>query len=259
MSFHTAAYFQDTGGAVVNSQIAALADNVLTIRSASFFLEQDMQALYFSVYGTALDAARLDSPTLRDISRPQLAPMGDAVIPPTTGPRVVDWTQRPLAIPAQEQVALEITDATAVANNVHGVIGLQERFDPAPSGPMTTILWTAAGPAVANAWTSVGALVEENTLRDGDYAVVGMQAFSTTMIAARLNFQGVNAMAERPGCIGGAAQDVLTHPMFRNGRLGKWGQFSNVILPVVEVLCNAADAAFRILVDVVQISGSRPR
>lgn len=251
--FHTAAYFQDTGGAVVNSQIAALRDDFLTIRNANFFLVSPADLLFAGVYGTALDAARLDSPTIRDVTRPQLAPLGDAVIPPTTGPRVVDMHGNPLRVPSEEEISLEITDATAVANNVTGIIGLRFQQRAAPSGSVFTLLATSTTVAVANVWSNIGPLTFENTLRAGEYAVVGMQAFSANMIAARLLFTNVNGQLERPGCIGGAAQDVLTHMIFRNGRLGLWGTFDNVILPEVEVLANGADAAFRILIDIVKI------
>jgi hypothetical protein len=43
------------------------------------------------------------------------------------------------------------------------------------------------------------------------------------------------------------------HPLFRLGHMGQWGQFRDNIMPNVEVLCNGADAAHEVYLDVMPL------
>lgn len=109
--------------------------------------------------------------------------------------------------------------------------------------PMETIRFVGQAAAVAAAWTP-SAMVFDQALKAGMYAVVGMRFISTTPVIARLIFANQGA---RPGCIGyttpvdGVAP--VENPMFRNGNLGVWGTFSHTTPPQMELLCQVADAA----------------
>lgn len=254
MSFHTAAFFQSTAGIVVNQQINALADQLFTIRSNRFLFSQDLQMLYMAVMAADLTNARLDSPKLRNITNPFMLPVGNAVVPGTE-PRVADLQREPLTLPANEELALQVTEATVLGSNITGIFGARISDQPIPGGSVFTLRGTAAGPAVVNTWTDIGDITFTNTLQAGQYAIVGAMVYSATGQGFRINFQGVDGQLERPGGIMGAAEDVQTHRIFRQGRLGLWGTFDNIILPRVEVLANAADAAFVIYWDLIPISG----
>lgn len=251
--FHTAAWFEDFGAAAVNQAVAALLDDVLVIRSGDFFFfENPLDVLYVGVYGVDLTNARLNSPTIRAVTQPFLLPLGAAVAPGTE-PRVADLTRNPFNLKANENVSLEVSDPGVGGGNITGIIGLQQNFVPAPSGPVFTIRGTSAGPAVANTWTDAGVITYTNDLPPGMYSVIGAMSYSATMQGFRVNFQSTSGQKLRPGGIGAVAEDSQTHPIFRMGRLGEWGRFDQVIMPQFDVLCNAADAAFVHYLDLVKV------
>lgn len=109
--------------------------------------------------------------------------------------------------------------------------------------PIETVRFIGQAAAVAAVW-SPSAIVFDQALKAGTYAVVGMKLNSTTPVIARLIFANQGA---RPGCIGYtvpvAGVGPVENPMFRNGNLGVWGTFSHSNPPQMELLCQAADAA----------------
>jgi len=254
LSFHTAAYFQTSVAVTVDTQVAALADQLFTIRSARFLFGEDLEMLFMGVMAADLTNARMDSPKLRNITNPFMLPIGNAVIPGTE-PRVTNLVREPMMLPANEEIALQVTEASIAGSNITGVFGARVNTPAMPRGSIFTMRGTAVGPAVANTWTDIGDVTFTNTLQAGDYAIVGAMLYSANAQGFRINFQGVNGQLERPGGIAGAAEDVQTHEIFRQGRLGLWGNFNNIILPRIEVLANAADAAFVVYLDLIPISG----
>lgn len=109
--------------------------------------------------------------------------------------------------------------------------------------PMETVRFVGQAAAVAAVW-SPSAMVFDQALKAGTYAVVGMKLNATTPVLARLIFANQGA---RPGCIGyvtpADAVGPIENPVFRNGNLGVWGTFSHTTPPQMELLCQAADAA----------------
>ena len=109
--------------------------------------------------------------------------------------------------------------------------------------PMETVRFEGQAAAVAGAWAA-SAIVFDQALKAGSYAVVGMRFISTTPIIARLIFANQGA---RPGCIGyitpATGVAAIENPLFRNGNLGVWGTFPHTTPPQLELLCGAADAA----------------
>ena len=121
--------------------------------------------------------------------------------------------------------------------------------------PIETVRFVGQAAAVAAVW-SPSAMVFDQALKAGTYAVVGMKLIATTPVAARLIFANQGA---RPGCLGyvtpAAGVAPVENPLFRNGNLGVWGTFTHSTPPQMELLCQAADAAAVQIgyLDVVQI------
>jgi hypothetical protein len=102
----------------------------------------------------------------------------------------------------------------------------------------------------AYAWTNA-ALTFSQTLPMGRYQVVGMRARSTGLIAARLVFVG---FSWRPGCVGHDAVSDIDNDVFRQGRLGVWGEFEHDTPPTVDFLSVSADSNPTVWLDLIKVA-----
>lgn len=252
MTHHTAAYFETTGAAVTDSQINALTDGVLSIRNNNFFLDQPLDLIFAAVMGLDLSRARIDSPTLRNITRPYLFEIG-AGVDPDAVPRFADYWQRPFRLPADQELELQVTEASVGGSNITALINLLTNNIPAPGGDIYTLRATSTTAATANAWSNIGPLTFDNSLPPGRYAVVGGIHQSANGQGFRVDFQSAAGQKEKPGGMSVNALDDKIVPRQRLGGWGVWGEFDNTVLPSIEVLANGADAAHEVYLDIIKV------
>jgi len=245
---HTIAWTASTAQAVEVDTVP-LADPVIPVTAANHFLPQrDAKLLYIGAASANMQRARFSSPSLALVTTPFIRPISGAVgfgVPQ----RFQDYTYDPIVIRGLEELVLFTFHAGAAAEQVYGIAGIDYGQEPAPVGNPYTLRGTSAGPAVANVWTQI-AMTWFNQLPTGLYACIGLEAFSATNIATRLIFEN---QVPRPGALGIQALGNYDDEIFRFGELGIWGRFHNYVMPLVEVLCNAADASFEIYLDIVRI------
>ncbi len=244
---HTCAYFVALAN-VADTDVPAINDGVIALSNSHFLPQRDYDLLFAAANAVTLTRARIVSPTNRQISLPFIRPINAALLP-TTDPNIADYRDMPFRVNALEELAVQATDSAAGPNNCTVVLGLGTQQQPIPRGNVFTFRGTGTTTVVANAWSLV-TITWADILPAGIYAVVGMEAFGTTCIAARLTFDG---QYERPGCIGSAAPANRSHFMFQKGGLGVWGSFRSTRMPIVEFLCNAADTAQEVYIDIVKI------
>lgn len=246
---HTAGYVLSVTAANVETDITALADQVLVIANGHFLPPKAMKLLFAAGCSTTMSRARLSSPTLDVITSPFLqdinvaANMGDPQ-------RFANYSQDPITLTALEELRYLHTHTAAGAEINYGVIGLEWQAMPAPAGNTMTIRGTAAGTMVAGAWTNVGVITWQNALPVGTYAIVGCKFISASGLAGRLIIP--NQVA-RPGGLASLTVGARVDQLFRMGGLGTWGVFQNYAMPSIELLCVAADVAQEFYLDVVKI------
>ena len=104
--------------------------------------------------------------------------------------------------------------------------------------------------AVPSVWSS-GQIVLETDLEQGRYAVIGLRAQGTSLIAARLIFpkQGFRGMV-----LGTNAINAHMDERFLRGDFGSIGEFQNFVPPKIETFCTAADAKVDVQLNVVKIA-----
>lgn len=249
--FHIAAYTADPGAAIADARIAALADQVLTIRNNDFWLSRKFDLLFALAMGATLDDARLESPSLRLPTFPYIN-VNESVDPPSPL-NLSDYRQRPFKLPDNEQLRLSATDAAALPGQITGIVGLGLDHAPAPAGNIVRLQGTSTTAVTANVWSSIEDVTYTNDLPDGLYALVGMEHFSANGQACRAIITSPGNQIYRPGCVSITALGGITHPIFRNGNLGKWAEFDSDNVPNLEVLANGADAAHTVYLDLVKI------
>ena len=201
--------------------------------------------------GTAITRAQLVSPSIRRRYPLEVTPI-EIATEPADPVKYTPFFASPIGLDEDEALNFQAAENGAGANQSTGVVWLCDGATAPISGSeMFTIRATNASTLVAYAWTN-GALTFSDTLPAGTYAVVGMRASSTGLIAARLVF---SQYPWRPGCIGSDTLGELGVPIFRMGGLGIWGEFQHNTPPTVDFLSLSADTSQTVDLDLVLISG----
>lgn len=245
---HTLAWESNAINAV-ETDIAPVQDSIFLIQNSHFVPSVDVQIQAACFMSLNAQRARIVTPTLRQVTTPFIRPVNLALTP-TSRPLVADYRGNPLHLKGLEEVQVLTLQGGAGAEH-SGVVMLVSNgpLTPAPQGDVYTMRGTATTAAVANVWTQL-AVTWQDILPAGRYAVIGMETVSATARAARLI---LNDSAWRPGCLGMSADGNGTHPMFRMGGLGQWGQFYAYAMPNVETLCDTTDATHEIYLDIVRV------
>lgn len=238
-----------TPGANVEVDVTALNDSALTISNGHFLPQRVTEVCFWGGCSTTMTKARLNTPTLAVITTPFLRDfnVGTSMGVPM---RFADTSQDRIKLAQTEEIQWLHTATSAGAEIKRGLLGLMIQDVPSPAGSMFTIRGTAVGPLVAEVWTNIGTISFTNPLPTGQYAIVGMTAFSAGMIACRLILEN---WPWRPGCFGIQSLGNMTDRLFRNGNLGTWGTFHNTAMPIIEALAISADAVIEITLDIVKI------
>lgn len=255
MPYHTAAFWENIDPAGVLSNLAAAAGEQALfttgddIRIPSFASQLALICAQVASGGTG--RAELQSPSLRRFVNLNVQPVNgvnDGNVEPASPALFYDLHENPIALDPDESLnALVDSNPTAAADQSVIVFLADGPIAPV-SGPAHSVRATGAITAVAGQWTS-GALTFAQTLPAGEYDVVGMWVRGDTIVAARLIFVG---QANRPGVIGGDVDNDEPSPLFRHGRFGVLGHFDSTTPPQLEVLCNDADTAQEVVLDLVK-------
>lgn len=237
----------DTGG--VLTEITALKDQHVTTKGDDILVPSfapNLMALF--ALGATISRAQFSTPSLRERSLIDINPLNIGA-EPLSNPRIVDYTDRPVALTPGEGARFLVAEGVAGAEQEFGLAWLQSEREEIPAGEIETIRCTATTTLTANAWT-LCELTLSQQLRAGKYAIVGMSAISGGAIAARLVIPG---SAFRPGVIAFDSESDFGTTYARNGRLGKWGEFEHVYPPQVEFLSVSADTAETVYLDVIKM------
>lgn len=247
--FHLCAYTASYN-ALTETDLAALTDSVMLIQNGHFLPQVDMQGIFAVSMGTNLQRSRLSSPSMLLVTTPFIRPMINQLIGGTLL-RVNRWARNPPVFRALEEIANLVTDNAGVAQRVTTLLGLGVGNPAvAPAGPSYVLRGTGATTLVANAWTYCP-ITWQNTLPNGTYSVIGMEANSANAQAARLTFYG---QYFRPGCLATHASGDISDNLFIEGMLGEWGRFNTTTLPQIEFLANAADTTEEVYLYLVRVA-----
>jgi|GEM_PF-4815931 len=273
------AFYGARAGTVAPLNVAGLADQHVTVQGNNIIVAAQCNKIVTvfacsqATAGSLTNQITLSSPSLRATSLLELpchnangAVVAAAQIPDNDAP-YNDFKELPIQLqPGEALQCLSAVDVAAVAENIFVIITLTDGVlaQPIPAGRIETVIADGQAAAVINTW-SPSALVFRQALRAGTYAVVGAKFTGTSLVAARLVFGN---QGPRPGVIGtnspvGAAgvgsfadsKDQIDG-LYRYGRMGVWGTFTNVNPPQMEIICSVADAAItqHVALDLIKIA-----
>jgi hypothetical protein len=245
---HTLAWRLSSADAT-ETDLTPVTDSIWTIQNGHFLPSIDWFLLAAYAGAASPNRARLITPTFRQITTPYIRPINTDIVPGNL-PSVSDYRANPLRFRALEEIQFMGTQTSGGAAVIVGLAWVaRQGLQPMPSGDIYTLRGTGTTTAVAGAWTQV-AVTWADTLPQGIFAVVGGNFIGTTCLSGRLIFED---QIDRPGGIGSSAADLNNEPMFLKGGLGVWGRFNSNRMPNVEFLCNAADTAQEIYLDIIRV------
>lgn len=247
--FHLCAYSesQDTGGLLVNC--AALADPSLTVGGDNIQVPDYASNLMGAVaQGLTIARAQLQSPSLRRVINFEINPVNQLGLLEDP-PRGLWFPENPIALDVNEQVQALVAETAAGAEQETVLVWLSDGPIAPIGGEIHTVRVTAAVATVAYGWTN-GALVFDQVLPVGRYAIVGAQFQSANMLAFRFLFQG---STPRPGGVGSDGLDFYPQNGQRLGGWGVWGEFESTNPPTVDFLTAAINAAETGILDLVKV------
>lgn len=247
---HLAAFGQSISSNGVLTQIAGVPDQSLTvaggdIRVPSFASKLAMTAALNNDATAA--RAQLSSPSLRAMVNMDIEPVvpnkvfGSPIEPYWRG-------DQPFDLVVNESLNFFTQNAQAAAVLSYGLIWLADGPVKPVQGNAFSIRATSAVALVAATWVN-GPLVFGQVLPYGTYAVVGMRARGTNLLAARLVFPGA---FNRPGVPGVNVIGGLDYDFARYGDMGIFGQFDSTVPPTVDCLGDT-DAAQTFIFDLVKV------
>lgn len=245
--YHTLAFTATNAGAVALGDMPGITDSFATLNSSSHYImgvPSNLKAAYAG--GLLMTLAQINTPSLRNVAIPFISPMNIALLPRDQFPMVNFGRNGPL-IPSTDELA--ITYSASAADTDYAVIFVDLGPTPVPQGNTYTVKLTGTTTVTPKVWSPCP-LTISSTLPAGNYAVVGMKFESTTAIAGRLIFPGGGP---RPGVIGGAGATIDDMLRFRFGNFGLMGTFTSYALPTLDALCNAADAAQTVYLDLIKL------
>lgn len=235
--------------------ISGVADQSMPFGQSGTFLPQvpyRLKAFFIRyLHGTA---ARLNSPWLRRNFLPEIFPAEVSATVPDN-PAFVYYDDYGPMLQAGEGFTLEVSGDATAATRVQGVAFLEDTFQPAARGQAFTMPYDLSVTTTAGVWTVTTGTARQN-LTAGTYEIVGMAASGTEATAVRLVIPGVGGA--RPGCIPMATYGNTHAPqMWRFGRLGSFGRFTQINQPQFELLGFAGAAETPVVyLDLVKISDS---
>lgn len=234
---HLLAFSSAPGNVSTYTQVNAVADQLYTRQNNEYQVPVRSWIPWYAggcANGTAM---RLFTPSLRLRGNPQVVPLGTATFL-SSYPQYVDMSENPLQLVEEENLRVEVIHPSSDSDIARCFVAVAQRRPtkninyPAPRWVRATTSVTA----VAEGWSSLGALVFDDVLEGGSYAVYGMNVVQSTVLASRLVFQNQH---ERPGCLGCASVNDIPMPLHSMMELGLLGVFDTYSPPQLECFASA--------------------
>ncbi len=249
MSFTMVAWTQDIAiGATVD--LDGVPDQHITIDGDSVRVPgfaPNLMGMY--VNGTTIDTVQISAPSLREELLVDVSPVHMGSDIPGNDPPFLDLTKNPIPLVPSEGLRVQVENTGAGLDRARAIAILGDDITGVPPGRINTVRLDGTQATVADVWTNCPLTITQQ-LEAGRYAIVGMRAEGTTIVAARIVAQGTGY---RPGCLGVSTAALNGLDIFRRGGLGVWAEFEHTFLPSIEVLTTNVNNAQTVYLDIVKI------
>lgn len=235
--------------------IAGVADQSMPFgQSGTFLPQRDYKVMAAFIRYLHATQARLNSPFLRRNFLPEIFPAEVLATVPDNPAFYYPMDYGPI-LRGGEGFTLEVTSDGTGATRVQGVLFLDDNPGDAVKGQAFTMPFDVSLTTAAGVWTAASGTARQN-LTAGTYEIVGMAASGTESSAVRIVIPGQGGA--RPGCIPMASYGNTYAPqIFRHGRMGSYGRFTQINQPTFEFLGFAGAAETPVVyLDLVKLNDS---
>ena len=247
MALHLVTFTGSIGTGAVFVKLSAYQSLFENVQNSNLIVPSLNQVLAMHVYGPSITRAQLSPPNEQIPGLPLITPLNKAVPTSAINPKVVDLTANPFKLTSGEQLALNVINGGAAAEQEYAALWLTDAAVAPVKANFRTLRLTGSTTLVANTLTACPMVFEDN-LPAGKYSVIGGRCRSAGAIYFRL---GSSAVVTRPGGIAVQTIDAAEPPMQRAGALGKWFDFDNLTQISAELMSSSADTAEYLELDVV--------
>jgi hypothetical protein len=245
--FHLLAYNGNISNA--NSiDLTANVDGEFSQRNGHYLFSENYNLLAGGIVGQNVTETNILSPTLNAITKFNLNPANTGA-DTAPSPFLLDYyTHTPIPLPLNEELQFQVNGSGndtvgGVGLLVIGTVGWKRGVIPTGISPLPVFKMKFTCNVTMNLrnWSTLALMTFEQSLRGGTYAVCGMEAWGTNLLAGRIVFPQspmYNGRRLRPGFVAQNAYGAQTAvvgdigPLF----LGTWGQFTTAELPFFEGL-----------------------
>lgn len=245
MGFALLGYQVATGGSVTDLDMTAIVDSDFSQRNSHYIFTEHYRLLAHAAFGANLTRLNVQVPTWNAIGRFNLWPFNKSADIPS--PPQIGWLRQAMPdIPINEEYTVKVTDSASETPDYFMWLATQDWSANLPAYKLLIpVRVTATVTIVAHAWSALGALTFEQSLRGGTYAVCGAQFQGTHMTAFRLVFPKYrlyNGRKLRPGSLAqNAIGDLEESAIYNNPFVwGEWGRFFTFEQPQLEITGNTA-------------------
>lgn len=241
--------YELSGSEAALTALTPIPDGTLRVSGNDFFVPPKMNNICAAAAminsAAATLRAQIQSPSLRATLNVDIAPIANGLVFGSLPPMIRAWdTPYPLA--ETEPLDVFVQNGAIVMNRAF--VELCDGPQKPTSGKIYTVRATL-GITLATATWSNGALTLAQTLPAGVYQLVGCRVWSANSVAFRIFFVG---SAFRPGGLCGNAEANLEWREYRNGGLGVWDQFNNIVPPSFDVM-GITDTAEVVYMDLIKV------
>jgi len=250
MGFHVCAFRSASLADGVEGALTPIEDNVLDIRDGGFYTMDNMEYIGGISQCASVNFAKVVQSSLLCFGYSYEVASSGVVAGSTGNINTPLRDDRPLTIKGTESLKFTGSQTSGGALAFTQVALLRDTYENAPPGDLITFRGTSTTAGVANTWTALTTTWQED-LPAGRYAVVGGRLEGAAGYCWRLRAHDCRL---RPGAFTVADAEQTQNPKFRYGRLGKWCDFLNTVLPTVEVLGSTTTAVWTTYLDLVRMS-----
>lgn len=236
---HTLVAFSEVPAvAATSGTINAVPDQTHRVSGDDIYIGKFNQLIGECAIGPQITDAYLISPSLRRVARKYVAPL---FITPSSYIVPLTWNwhgESPLKLDTNEALNAYATETSlsAVHNDIIGVW-----LADGPVAPVHGEIWTVhasvSGTFAELAWGNAE-MTWTPDLPVGKYQIVGARCYMEEPGLFRFNFVGG---FNRPGGVCIHEYHLSTMPWQRNGGMGVWGEFEQVLPPSIDLLPQAVN------------------
>lgn len=255
MGFALLGYHGAAGVNAASFDLTALTDPDFSQRNSHYIFTENYRLMCAAHLEASATRANFSAPTWNAIGKPNIWPVNVSATVPSP-PRIDTRDNAPPRLPLNEEFQFQVSNNLGAATeDAFGFMWIitddYNRNIPRGSLPILVRCTATYNPGSA-VWSGPQALVFEQSLRGGVYAVVGAEVQGTNLIAFRLIFPRYrlyNGRKLRPGWLCQNAIGDLIWPQQYSGPdvFGEWGRFHTFEPPQIEsVMATGASTAHEI-------------